>query len=364
MKALPAEDSRSLAAQYLRKHLKQLIGQFEGIREAASSEPVHRARVASRRLRAALRLFRQCFPKKTVKRWRKEISRLTEALGGARDKDVQLQFLYDLLLRLEAPGCAPGIVRLLAELEQARDAAQPVVLEAVERLQASGVLEEMNAAAKSLTAGGGVSGPGQNSPLLRHLAETIGNRLEAFLSHQECLTRPQDTEQHHAMRIDGKRLRYTIEICKPAYGERLEEFLAAIKEVQRLLGEIHDCDVWSQQLTVFLRHQRSAVVDGYGHDRPLERLQAGIDYVAQQRQRRRCELFQEMVAYWQGLREQALWDRFLATLSATGDSRPEKPTAAAHPADPSPNGPVAQPPAASPDGSSPRDGAHLPAGSP
>ena len=86
------------AAQYLRKQIRQLRAQIEGIRQAEDSEYVHRARVASRRLRAALRMFGDCLPPKKLKDWRKAIKAVTKELGDARDKDVQVAFLEKVLL--------------------------------------------------------------------------------------------------------------------------------------------------------------------------------------------------------------------------------------------------------------------------
>ena len=45
-----------LACQYLRKQLDALIKEVRGVRENQDIEPVHQARVASRRMRAALLL--------------------------------------------------------------------------------------------------------------------------------------------------------------------------------------------------------------------------------------------------------------------------------------------------------------------
>ena len=55
-----------LAAKYLRRQAKQLAEQFDGVRAAEDIEYVHRARVATRRLRAALRMFGDCFPRRRV----------------------------------------------------------------------------------------------------------------------------------------------------------------------------------------------------------------------------------------------------------------------------------------------------------
>ena len=71
-------------------------------------EYVHRARVASRRLRAALAMFRDGFDAQTWKRWRKQVQRLTGGLGEARDKDVQIEFVRGVLAGLGRHGQAAG----------------------------------------------------------------------------------------------------------------------------------------------------------------------------------------------------------------------------------------------------------------
>ncbi len=57
----------------------------------------------------------------------------------------------------------------------------------------------------------------------------------------------------HDMRIAAKRLRYILEIAHPCFGDYAGTAVKRIKELQDLLGEIHDCDVQSEQLEAFLR---------------------------------------------------------------------------------------------------------------
>ncbi len=120
-----------LAAGYIRRQAKQLAEQLDGVRRAEDIEFLHRARVASRRLRSALKMFRDCFRTKAMKRWRKQIRRVTEGLGEARDKDVQIDFLCGILSAVSDKSCFPGIARLLAQLEYERDLLQPTVVKAV-----------------------------------------------------------------------------------------------------------------------------------------------------------------------------------------------------------------------------------------
>ena len=73
--------------------LDAFVKEIDGVRAAEDIEYIHRMRVATRRLRAALPLFRTCFSGKQYSRWMQEIANITRALGDARDADVQIAFL-------------------------------------------------------------------------------------------------------------------------------------------------------------------------------------------------------------------------------------------------------------------------------
>ena len=67
---------RILAARSLRKQVRQLGEHLGGVRLGVDVEAIHRARVASRRLRAALGMFRACWKRKQVKQWKEQIRQL------------------------------------------------------------------------------------------------------------------------------------------------------------------------------------------------------------------------------------------------------------------------------------------------
>lgn len=46
----------------------------------------------------------------------------------------------------------------------------------------------------------------------------------------------------HALRLAGKRLRYSLELFREFYGPELGQVLRTLKKLQRMLGEISDCD--------------------------------------------------------------------------------------------------------------------------
>ncbi|MCW4025012.1 MAG: CHAD domain-containing protein [Candidatus Bathyarchaeota archaeon] len=79
------------------KLLESFGSNIDGVIENKDVECVHKTRVASRKLRAALPLFKICFPEDKYKKWFKEIKKVTRLLGEARDLDVQIIFIEEYI---------------------------------------------------------------------------------------------------------------------------------------------------------------------------------------------------------------------------------------------------------------------------
>lgn len=99
----------------------ELIAHAHDVLDLGSIERVHDMRVATRRLRAALEIFRVCFPRDEYRRALGEIKALADALGERRDRDVTIASLEDFSTVLAAPD-RPGIDSLVAAIrvEQGR----------------------------------------------------------------------------------------------------------------------------------------------------------------------------------------------------------------------------------------------------
>ena len=301
---------------------------------AEDIEFVHRARVATRRLRAALRMFDDCFAPKRIKRWRKAIRQTTSALGDARDRDVQIEWLCGNLSALTAKECFPGVARVLVQLERDRERLQRKVVKAVERLDAKGVLKEMRRAAKKIlaelatplpadvpadSAAPEAAAPPQPDPeAVERVKQHVLRQLHEFVAQQDSLANPEDHERHHAMRIAAKRLRYTLEISRAVHPGRLDAAVEAIKKVQTLLGDVHDCDVWLDHLDDFAEAERKRIVAMFGHAGRFQRLLPGIEYLQSDLRELRRLTFQHLVAYWTELAERRIWDELQAVVGAVG----------------------------------------------
>ena len=300
--------------------MKQLAEHLGDVRLGEDIEAIHHARVASRRLRAALGMFRACWKRKQVKTWKKQIRQLARNLGEARDYDVLIEFLASSLAGVSDRVLVPGIACLLNHVERQRQTVQPRVLQAIDRC-GKGRRAEGDAGFRPLGLGGG-GGCRIRCQRVRPLPgrKERSQAAQKLFDESPGLADPEQHEQHHAMRIAAKRLRYTLELAKPVYSSDLASTGDAVKKLQTLLGEIHDCDVWVEKFKEFAHKESSEIRVYFGSSQRFERLRHGLDYLRQERKDRRCQVFGELVTFWQELKDQGLWDR-LATILEWGGTR-------------------------------------------
>lgn len=76
----------------------------------------------------------------------------------------------------------------------------------------------------------------------------LPQRLEEVYTWEPFIRDETRREELHNMRISIKRLRYTMELFRVAYGvptpnNQYAEFLAVIIDLQEILGDVHDADV-------------------------------------------------------------------------------------------------------------------------
>lgn len=99
-------------------------------------EGVHDMRVASRRLRAAVELFRDVFPRTKLKPLLSDVKRLADALGEVRDLDVMLDRLGSDL-RGRSPAQRLVLTEFMTELRQERTRARKTLVATVGELESS-----------------------------------------------------------------------------------------------------------------------------------------------------------------------------------------------------------------------------------
>jgi CHAD domain-containing protein len=107
-----------------------------------------------------------------------------------------------------------------------------------------------------------VEGLDPEAPLRGNAARIVRIRLDELRSFADPALDPGAAPVQHDMRIAAKRLRYVLEIVGPCFGPEAESARRAARELQGVLGEIHDCDVMLPRakgidsLTALLRERR------------------------------------------------------------------------------------------------------------
>lgn len=307
------------ASEALAKRTWALLDEIPGVRENKDPECLHRMRVASRRFRNALFLFAGCFPGEDLKRWEKEARRVGRTLGEARDADVQAASVAAILSGVKEARLRPGIARLLLRLSQRRDMLQEGVLEALGRLEQGPLKNDLPEALRALSVRMRLACPGEDADFVRREALALLTRRVAELEVFDSVAgHPERVEELHAMRIAAKRLRYTLEIFRPLWGEETSGFVDKLKELQDLLGEIHDCDVWAAWLPLFLEKERRRAARYFGHARAFARLKSGIEFLQEEFRRRRTGRFKDFGAFWKTSTQGAGWRNLLEALGGKG----------------------------------------------
>src|SRR5436309_846910 len=72
----------------------------------------------------------------------------------------------------------------------------------------------------------------------RHLPMLV---RDFFVRVRQLLAADPPPAELHVVRLASKRLRYTLELFRPCYGPGLKTRLAALQDLQQILGDVNDC---------------------------------------------------------------------------------------------------------------------------
>jgi putative phosphoesterase len=230
--------------------------QLDGVIDNKDPEYVHKTRVASRRLRAALPVFRFCFPRKNYKKWKNEIRNITRLLAESRDLDVQIAFIQHYLEKLGSSSEKSCLDILLQNHKRRRSNIQPNLVIGIQKLKSSFTLEEiLTFCHQSILAQ--ATETFDKTIILEKARWNIAFGSQNFLGMEEYVLKENEKQKHHQMRIYAKKLRYTMEIFASMYTSKLTKEIGTTKEFQDILGEMHDCDVWINYIPKFIEETKN-----------------------------------------------------------------------------------------------------------
>ena len=239
VKADPLVLSReTTSADALREIAGSCLRQFrlnEPLIDRNNPEALHQSRVALRRLRSALSIFKDVADDQTAERLRGEVKWLANTLGRARDLDVLTassdpEYPYFDQLAAAKEGAYADAAAALSS-----DRARTLLLDLCEWLSAGEWLDASGDA-------------GVRNGLVVDLAARSVDRLRRKVRKKGRDLDTLHEMERHDVRKDAKKLRYAVEFFGALFDgkkrvRRRGRFLAALEVLQDRLGEINDLAV-------------------------------------------------------------------------------------------------------------------------
>ncbi len=234
----------------MRFHLARMIAREAGVRSGHDLEDVHAMRVATRRQRAAWRVFGAAFRPGRTKRYRTGLRDVAARLGAVRDLDVLLEAAD--AYRADLPVTEQRAMEpLLADWRTHRDEARVLLLRELDADDYQRWLDDYRDFVRSEGTLVLPVGPTQPHRIRDTTASRIWAAYEQVRGYESAL-RWADVETLHELRIAGKWLRYSLEFVREALGDDSAPLIAKVTALQDHLGLLNDADVAASMARTFL----------------------------------------------------------------------------------------------------------------
>jgi len=159
--------------------------------------------------------------------------------------------------------------------------------------------------------------------LVENAARIVKVRLDEMQGFAPAALDPSRERDQHDMRIAAKRLRYILEATEDHFGRSAKVARRRARDLQDVLGEIHDCDVMLPRVDAHVGEQRARDA-GAIHARaagapdldpvlaaraPGRTSYRGLELLAVYLQARRAVLFDRFVEFWREQERLGTWER-------------------------------------------------------
>lgn len=225
-----ADPAAKVAAEAIAVQVRAMTAEH-GKAMAGDVEAIHRLRVATRRLRAALRMLREVAPGDEAQSAADELGWLCGAIGAVRDLDVLAQLLEERATRLEADFIR-ALEPLSITIRRQRATEQERLVAALDSERYRGLVQRLGAIAPEPAA--------DTSALAAVAARLVRPQLRAMLRAGAGLDEASPPETLHRLRMRVKKLRYALEPLRAVGGKPMRRMLRRLERVQERVGQYHD----------------------------------------------------------------------------------------------------------------------------
>jgi CHAD domain-containing protein len=246
-----ADDTLAEAGRkILRFHFARMLAREPGTRDGRDIEDLHAMRVATRRMRAAWRVFGDAYRDGPTAPLRKPLRRIARRLGAVRDLDVLIEGLERYRAELPA-GERAALDPLVAAWTASRSRARDRLVRSLDSDAHGRFVKSFRAFVETDGALAARVAPAEP----HHVRDTAASRLwtayEQVRAYERGL-RWADVPTLHELRIAAKWLRYGLEFLREPLGADAEDLIGPVVDLQDHLGLLHDADVSAAMARAFL----------------------------------------------------------------------------------------------------------------
>jgi CHAD domain-containing protein len=259
----------------LRFHLARMVAREAGTRAGKDIEDLHAMRVATRRQRAAWRVFGDAFDADRTERYRKRLKAVAADLGAVRDLDVLIE-AAEAYAGKQSTAEAEAFAPLIEGWKTRRDAARIVLIDELDSNRYRRWLDGYVAFVQAEGVGARAVGATQAHRVRDTMPSRVWAAYEACRAYEPVM-RWADVTTLHDLRIAAKWLRYTLEFVREALGRDAGPVIERVVALQDHLGWLHDADVAAGLARAFLvdhagdlTEAQSAAIGRYLVDRERE----------------------------------------------------------------------------------------------
>jgi len=248
----PSDSMAEAGRKVMRHQFSEMFRNEGGTRSGDSMVSLHDMRVAVRRLRAAFRVFGDAFERGALKPYLKGLKETGRALGRVRDIDVfieKIQKYQDTLPEEKRV----GLNLVLQTWREKRELARSKMLAYLDGQDYSKFKQKFYVFLS--TPGAGARKISKDHPVAYRIVDLapslIYERMAAVRAFEPFLE-DAPIELLHALRIEFKMLRYTIEYFQEILGPTTNDLINELKTIQDHLGDLNDANVAIQLMNKYL----------------------------------------------------------------------------------------------------------------
>ena len=224
--------SKEIAEKILNSLIDNVKKETAAVIDGKSYENLHNFRVAIRRIKTLLKIFRQQLSRKGIY-FKKKLTKIMKETQRKRDLDVLIESM-DLYVKDEIPTLLKEEIRLKIEKEIRVE--QGKILSVIGSQEFSGFLADFENALKN---GDLFDGKLNDVEPIEHLILTIKKtykKLAVIIK-----TASLDNEELHILRLMFKEFRYILEFSSDLIKEDIiAQTISRLEKIQKILGDAQD----------------------------------------------------------------------------------------------------------------------------